>query len=422
MLNIYLVWWGLLLILSATDPFGLFPISYGIYAMLIINVVFFMLGFVVNNLTTQSNSKVTDINKLIFNILFEFQKLSKNKLFIIIMIIFIIMLLRYNLIYQEKVFLYGTDDARNMRFYVGDVFKSSIEIYFYTFIVEAFSIFVSLYLAFSLSWSKFNRISLLAALYIYLYSSFGAGRLYLIEMGFYIAFFYTIKKVLLKTTKHTISREVENLKGSDKRTLAILLPVFFLLYSFSIYLSNFRKGIFELTFKNFTEGNALFYEQIIIYCVGSFRALEYGITNYSLEIGNTFGRIALGGLDEGIGVLIGMLGGNYEYANSIYGKFTALEINIGYNQTYNALFTSVFGMYLDFGIIGVVGISFLWGLIFSKIIRYFQSRPNLYLMFILVFIAVVFILTVLKWKMQSPSAWIFIIAALILSKSKAVKL
>lgn len=418
MLNIYLIWWGLLLVISTTNPFGIYPVSEKIYFMLIISIFMFTFGFFFNNLSNKTKTYNLNKHDVISEILGGFEKVSKSKLVFIFMILLIILLFRYNWIYQQKVLIFGTEDTRNMRFYVGDVFKSTIEIYFYTFFIEAISIFVSLYLSFSLAWNRFNRISWLSVVYVYLYSSFGAGRLYLIELGFYIIFFYIIKKLLLNIKENFDSKEVKELNKSNRKVLAVLIPVFFLLYSFSIYLSNFRRGRFDLTYENFKEGNTIFLEQIVIYCVGSFRALEYGIKIYSDTIGNTFGRISFGGLDEIFGVLITGLGVNYEYANLIYGKKTATEINIGLDQTYNALFTNIFGLYLDFGMLGVVCISFLWGFLFSKIIFYFQNKTNFYSICVVVFTSVVIMLTVLKWKMQSPSAWIFIIGAIILSQNR----
>lgn len=419
-LNIYLVWWGLVLVVSTTNPFGIYPVSEKIYFMLIISVFMFSIGFFSSNLLKKTKTHNKNKHEVIVEILEGFEKIAKSKLVFIFMILLIVLLFRYNWIYQQKVSILGAEDSRNMRFYVGEVFYSSIEIFFYTFFIDTISIFVSLYLSFSLAWNRFNKISWLSVVYVYLYSSFGAGRFYIIEIGFYVMFFYIIKKILLKTKENFESKDVKELIKSNRKVFMVLIPVFFILYSYSIYLSNFRRGRFGLTYENFKEGSTTFFEHIVIYCVGSFRALEYGIKIYSDNIGNTFGRLSFGGLDEIAGVFITSIGGNYEYANLIYGKRTAIEINIGFDQTYNALFTNVFGLYLDFGMLGVICMSFLWGFLFSKIIFYFQNKTNFYSTCFVVFTSVVIMLTVLKWKMQSPSAWIFIIGAVILSQNRKV--
>lgn len=406
-LQLYIIWWGLLLFISTFDPYDLYPVSLSVYGLLILSVFCFSFGFITNryvgNVNIHNGITLSD-NTLLEN----YNEFSKSKIFLGTLVLFSLFISKYLFQYQRLVLLYGADDARNMRYNVGSVFNSGVEILFYNFFVEGFSNLVCIYLAFSLVWLKFNKAFYFSVLFIYLYSSFGAGRGTLIELGFYICFLFLIKSKIIDNRKKISSAERKKMKSQKRTVLIVILPILIFMYLFSIYLSNFRNGLFELTIENFIIGNDEFFSQIIIYCVGSFRALEYGINNFSDSIGYTYGSLSFGGLDEIMGILINKLGIGYEYSNAIYGVKTADRFPIGIDKSFNALFTSVFGQYLDFGVLGVIFLSFFWGFIFNKAIVYFQRKRTISALFIVSFLFITAIMTPLTWKLQTPSAWIFL--------------
>jgi oligosaccharide repeat unit polymerase len=405
----YLVWWAVLFLVSLLNPYGLYPVSDKAYFLLLISVFCFSISFIINGIIDEvkvvKNSSVNEIELMMVT----YERLSKNKFFLGGLIMFTLFIARYLIAYQKAIVLYGTEQARTMRFFVGEVFKSTEEVFFYNYVVESFSILVLVYIAFSLVWLKFNIGLFFSLIFAYVYSSFGAGRFFVIELGFYIGFLFVVKRFLEASQRLNLTiRERKKIKNQQFKVIMIITPVLLILYFFSIYLSNFRQGLFELTSENFIQGNSLFFEQIIVYCVGSFRALDYGLTHFVDDIGYTFGRLSFGGIDELFGVSFQVLGINYHYSNEIYGFKTSDMFPIGFDQYYNALFTNVFGQYLDFRYLGVIFLSLFWGIVFNKFIGFFLRTRTIYSLFIFGFLFVTAIMSPLVWKLQAPSSWIFL--------------
>lgn len=416
-LQLFLGWWGLLLFISTFNPYGLYPVSIEIYSILILSVSCFTFGFIINRyirLRQKKNSFVLTQEQLLDN----FKILSDSKLYFVLVLFFTLFIGRYLIQYQKMIILYGTEDARNMRFYVGEVFGSSVEIFFYNYFVESFSILVSVYVAFSLVWLKFDKVFWLSIIFLYVYSSFGAGRGAIIELAFYICFFYFVKSKIIGKNQPKVGLVSPINSGKKSKALLIIVPMLIFIYLFSIYLSNFRSGLFEISIENFVIGNEIFFSQIVIYCVGSFRALEYGITQLSPQIGFTYGSLSFGGIDEFLGVVLNAFKIKYEYSNAIYGLKTSSTFNIGYDVTFNALFTGIFVQYLDFGLFGVIFLSFFWGMLFNRVIVFFQRTQTIYSLFMVSFLFVTAIVTPLTWKLQSPSSIIFLISLFLLKRNK----
>lgn len=404
-LQLYLAWWWLLLFVSTFNPYGLYSVSFRVYSILVLGVVCFTFGFILNRyIKLRPKIRIEAIKSS--DLLEKFGRISGSKVFSALLIFFILFVGRYLVKYQRAIFLYGTEDARNLRFYVGEVFSHNIEIYFYNYFVDCFGILVSIYIAFSLVWLKYGPNFWLAVVFLYVYSAFGAGRGAIIDLAFYIFFFYFVKSKIIRTNL-MVNRNVAS-KMQKSRTLLIIIPMIVIIYLLSIYLSNFRMGLFEISLENFLIGNEVFFSQIVIYCVGSFRAFEYGITNLSTQISYTYGSLSFGAIDEIFGVFLNSVGIKYEYSNGIYGALTANTFNVGYDLTFNALFTAFFVQYLDFGIFGVIVFSFFWGVLFNRVIVYFHRTQSIYTLFMVSFLFVTAIATPLSWKLQSPGAIVFL--------------
>lgn len=409
-LQIYLIWWAILLCVSNLNPYGLYAVSNDIYGILILSVFSFSVGYIINYLSSEKKAiKTIDVDKDFLEKMYN--NLSESKIFIGSVIVYSVFISRYLLKYQQIIAIYGTEEARTMRFYAGAVFNSTAEVFFYNFFVESYANLIFIFVAFSFVWMRFNKTFFFSLLFIYLYSSFGAGRFSIIELGFYILFFYIVKSKIIIIVHENEIRSSFNLKATKiqrRKTLLLIFPILSILYIYSIYLSNYRNGIFEVNSTTIIEGNDGFFEHIIVYCVGSFRALEYGINNYALNIGETFGSLSFGGIDEILGVILNVFGIKYSYANSIYGLTTGKMIPIGNGQMFNALFTNVFGQYLDFGLLGIILLSFFWGIVINKQISVFQRNKSIYSLFVVAFMFVTVIMTPLTWKLQAPSSWIFL--------------
>jgi oligosaccharide repeat unit polymerase len=420
-LVIYQIWWLIMLAISVFNPFSLYAVSDYTYFLLVLNVFFFSIGFVISRVTAKI--KVTEMQNNFEKVMLDsYNNTKDNKLFLVVLVLFSAMILNYLLKYQQVILLEGVEESRTMRYFVGKVFSTQIEIYFYNYVIESFSVLVLVFLAFSFVWMRFNIAFFVSLFFAYLFSSFGSGRGYIIELGFLIGFLFLVKNTLgLNKTSELTSQKNNKIRKKKIIAFFVLVPTLFSFYLFSIYLSNLRNGLFEINYENFIEGNNYFFEQIVIYCVGSFRALDYGVNVLCKTVPLGFGSFSFAGLDEIFGFLLKFLGINYNYSNLTYGEIVGPNFKIGYDQEYNALFTNTFSQYLDFGILGVVFLSFFWGFVFNRFIVAFMNNFSLYKLLIVAYLFVIAIMSVLTWKLQAPSSFIFLILLVHLEYGKSIK-
>ncbi len=406
----FILWWVILLIISASDPFALYTVSLQTYLLISSTLFSFILGFsCVFFLSKKSNKGEVRIEQVFHS----FGRLVESRLFTLFIIVASYLVYRYLLLYKSAILLNGVKEARTMRFYVGEVFKSTEEIFLYNYIIETFAQFVGLFIASSIAFSRMSFNLLLSFIFVYLYSSFGAGRFYLIEILFLFLFFSFYYKSHLTHYQH-FSKKLTRLNRLSR--FFFKFSLFVGVFVFSVYISNFRNGVFELDLDTFVDGSADFLEQSVVYCIGSFRALDYGILRLSPNISLTWGALGFGGLEELLANFLTYLGINFDYSNEIYGLKTSDMFSIGASHDYNALFTFVFPFFLDFGYVGIFILPFLWGIVFATILGKLSCTRSIYYVFFGAYIFVVMCFTVFVWKLQTPSVWLLLIIMFLKSR------
>ena len=403
-LNGFFIIWCVNLLISSINPYNLFEVKDSTYLIVLLSLTFFLLGSLAKNSINVKKNKL-DLSKFLQST----STIRRNKIILIILLISIYQIGEYYLKYQQVVLAYGAEGARLYRFFVGPLFSSTGEIFIYNYYFETLAIFCVLYFAISLVFEKLNILSILCIIYCYLFSNIGAGRFFLVETSLYILLIFLTKKYYFKIS-------------TSRYTVSILTLLVAFLYCLSIYFVNFRRGIFEISLANIISGNEILLEQSIIYNIGSINALDYGLTNNDYVIDNTIFRLYFGGLDEIFSTCLNFLGIIYTSANSIYGNLTFIPIKIGFNQDFNALYTNIYLMYVDFGLLGIVICSFVNGYMFNLVYKWFKNYPNIYNLLIFIFFTVQMYLSIFNWGFSSSSSWIFCIVCLIMSKWKKQKL
>lgn len=159
-----------------------------------------------------------------------------------------------------------------------------------------------------------------------------------------------------------------------------------------------------------------FTKQIVVYIVGPFRALEYGINHYADIIGVQFGRATLGGIDEIFYYLGTRLFPDFKAVNHIIGPLTNQEIFVSNTQTFNALFTSTFTFYCDYRLLGVVIIPFAFGNIVRYSITSLCEYPTVAKFFLMQYLFINLITSSLKWRINTPEFVIVIILLFVWNK------
>lgn len=412
LLSIYIVWWMSLLFISTFNLYKLNPVSDSAYLLLLLNVAMFTTGLLAS--CSKQRSFTTSHFDLILNHGITFNNKSNKQRVVLPLSLLTVLLGYYSYKYLNIINTQGVLEARNLRFFVGGLFGSTFEVMFYNYLIESVSYVMLFVISFRLVWGKVDKLLLSTAiLYITFFAIIGAGRGILVELGFYLVYLYLIKKIILYKSTSSKSRFV--FRNPINKKISFIVAVLVLLYSVTVYLTGLRTGLFELTLESFTEANSIFMEHISVYLTGSFRAFDYAFHNYNESLGFNFGRLTFAGLDEIIGNFYRLAGADYQIMNHISGAITGPNITIGKDYEFNALYTCVYNYYFDFGVPGVILFPFLFGFIYHRIILTFERNPSTASLFMLIFVSVASISSVLTWKFQAPAALVALFGAYLFS-------
>ncbi|MCI2227542.1 oligosaccharide repeat unit polymerase [Polaribacter sp. MSW13] len=397
---IFLLIWFVVLIMSSFNLYGLYEVSVKIYYLIFFSIFCFLLGVFLSNKGLEKKKLLDDKIKkskkeVIFNITSFINKLNKNIFIKLIMLLNLIFIFRYYSIYQKALVVLGSSEARRLRFFSGELFSSTLEIYFYNYYFETIAILSVLYISFVFVFSRFTLLAFINLLYVYFFANIGAGRFLLIEISFYVIVISIIKRMYFGVKSTFIK------KGAFSF-------IFLCLYLIAIYFQNIRRGIYEYNINTILEGNERLLEHAVIYNIGPLRALEQGVNSFNATQNYKFFRLYFGGLDEFITVFLNYIGFKVTSANLEVGEVLFNEISIGVNQNFNALYTNIFYMYADFNLLGVFVCSIFNGIVFSYFFKRFYVYPTMINIIIFAFFTVTLYLSNMNWSFTTPSSWIFI--------------
>ena len=408
LLSIYIVWWMSLLLISTYNLFELNPVSNTAYSLLLLNVAMFTTGFL-SSCAIQKNYS-TNCSDLIANISITFNKKLNKKLVVLPLFLLTMLLAYYAYKYINIINNQGVAEARNLRYYVGELFGSTFELLFFNYIIESTAIIMLFVISFRFAWwGKVNTILVsLAIIYIGFFSLVGAGRIVILELGFYFVYLYLIKKII--SYKYSASKSFFIFQNPINKKTCFLMIVLPLVYCTMVYLTGIRLGLFEPTLDNFTLSNRIFMEHISVYLLGPLRAFDHALYNFNESLGFNFGRLTFAGFDEIIGNFFRLID-DYQIMNHLSGAITSQGIDIGLNYEFNALYTCVYNYYFDLGLLGVILFPFFYGFVNHRIISNFECNPTTVSLFLLVFVSVSTITSVMSWKFQMPAAVIVLLGA-----------
>ncbi|MFV0151823.1 oligosaccharide repeat unit polymerase [Empedobacter falsenii] len=401
MLQIYLGWWGINMFISTLNPFNLYEVSFNTYILLILNVFCFLIGYIFYKF----NIKLKNENISKENAIFYLNKLNKSKPLLILFLFFAIYLFLKLLKYIAIQTLLNEENIRMVRYEVGLLFSSGNEIIFYNFFVETISFFSAVYIVMCISLKKTNcKLFYLSFIIFGSYSLIGAGRGPLIMLIFYYIFF----NLLLKKERTKI-----NQKKKQKSKFFAIAGFFFLLVVMSLQTA-VRSGR-DISFNSIKFGFDILIKHSVVYCIGAFRALDYGIDNFNI-LQYSYGRFTFLGVDELIYYFCKIIGVDYNNFGSTLGTAMVGSFNIGPNDTFNALFTCVLPFYTDFGLLGIIIFSTSLGVFFKMIMINFLKTKDMYYMMLVLFVAVLSIYSLFTWSFSAPSTYIILIILFIKRK------
>lgn len=404
-LTFFVAFWTIWILISLTNPFGVYEVSDKTYLIIWLNMICFSIGYLLIKVPKKTNKGDENI-QLKENII----KFLESKRVLLIQIIVLVTLLYYLQRYNALLNSMSVYDARMIVYQFGLLFKSPIETIYYNYFIKAIlHISIIATLINFIIYGRKNITFFLSIINVVLFSLIGNGRM--------IYFVVLIYAILIIGFKYLLSsnRQVISVKRVSVYVLALFGIVFIMNYI------TMKRLVGSVSFFN-----VLFEESIrslILYFTGGFRALDLFLTSgLSEQVGPLLGRASFSGLDvivhRGLHTIYPYP--LYDSANAIL-SFTHDRIYIGENVTFNAFYTGILNFYADFGIFGVLIFPTILGLITAWLYKINLVKPNLFNFAILIFITQITITYIYSWNFEQEFTWIVILILVYLANKKKYK-
>ena len=388
-----LTFWSIWLLVSAINPFNLYEVRATTYILFVVFLISFSIGF----LLLAKNTNV--INN-------KFQFLSKKPSItsLIINVGTFLSLIYFSIKYNRILTTMGVLDARNIKFELGLLFSSNNEYLFFNVIIAAI-VYISFIISIItyINTKKISVLLILSMVNLYMYATIGLGRLAIFEA--------TIIVLLAVIFSRIFRISNSSIKGKIVLVLVTLGGIG------SIFSITSRRLGTNLAEQGLTETIMFTLEQGIIYFVGPISAFnQFLVTDVTRSVGHTYGRATVGGLDYLFSLLFSYMNYPFDSANDITASFTKPTIDIGSQQGFNAFYSALMNFYIDFGALGVIALSFLFGLLLAVTWNMYIVNGNVYTLSLLIYMSYTAIVSQYIFPFQSLSVWLIVLIFVVLIK------
>lgn len=396
-LYIYSAFLGTILTLSTFNLYKLYDVSNYTYMLWLICVLSFVIASVIMNCR---NKNIEESKKTI-----NFEKYTKSKFIIGILIINFIVVLCYKVKYEFIIKDLPTSEIRMAKFTL--LFGSAFETLFFNYIIASIVYISAIFFSILLVNKKIKNIPFWISLVtIILYSLIGYSRMIFLNIIIYI--------VVCSTITYKFK---EILKPKNILILSLIIILIFGAFVGMLYSRMKQNKLsFQENLKNTIDTQI---QQIFEYTMGGLRLLDNFIQNGFEEIeGYTYGRATIAGIEEILLYPIKAVGFEIDSFNNIIGAITQENKQIGENTKYfNAFYTSIMNFYLDFGIWGVVIIPIIHAIFITIVVKNYNKKRSLESFLLLDYVVMNLLFSVIRWNYQFGSN-IFILILLLMLNMK----
>ncbi len=150
-----------------------------------------------------------------------------------------------------------------------------------------------------------------------------------------------------------------------------------------------------------------FLEEIVVYLVGPFRALDYAVnSDYFLDKlgGCYFGEATFLGFNKLLDWIFSLVGIDYNSSYELVGN-TLQETSVDINSSatsFNFAFSSILYYYLDFKVLGVITIPFCLGIVLRILINKFHRYPSIPAFALFVYLLTICLTGFFTWDLSKP--------------------
>lgn len=392
----YLFFWFIALCLSVSGDQGLHMPQESTIFILLGHILAFVIGF-----------NFVKVRQYAFDIrdrlpLFDLQmnKIISSKIFLVALILsFVYVSSMFAIFFKETMVANSLVDVRN-DFYSGEMLGPSFSFINTYFLIPFHGFLLSIFGY--LTFYKRNIVWTLSGIHIIMYSLLSAGRNEFVNILLIIVFFAIC---------------IGRLASSNQRknyVVFVLLTI--ATYSIMGLLTGNRSGISKDN--SFSEGIEETNTHVIAYLGGPVVAFDYALNSDMLKEcgGHQFGAMTFASIDEiifmGETIVRKVMGGTpRERAISKIGIYLHDNyIDIGTPWRWNALYTSCLYYYLDFGLMGVFFLPFVFGIIVRYLIRCIYRYKSVLYIILIAFIFYILVNTFQRFFLYRMSQLILLLA------------
>lgn len=350
-------YWFLALFISQFNPLGLYAVSGMTNVLIILGTICFILGY--SAIPSEQFKKNTQYGSDYVYGHLDVDYILKNRYIWIIFLICLYLIIDTARRQWAVILLQG--GLGNLKLDVFDLVFSNNHILYLVYQVIMFPIFhiccaVLSFLILNYRGKSDIKYILIIALYILAFCFVGGKRAYFLTFFFYFIF------ILGLSSSYVV--RVSKQKGFMKKAILPISLFFVLTFSGMTIMTSLGGGT-DIDKDRASEVGSNLLKQFVTYSIGSIRAFDIALDkDYLNEAGGyLYGRASLGGaLDYYSCSLLNRLGINAVSARAkTMSKLQDTEIIIGKDTSFNYAYTSFMYFYYDFGFIGILFFSFLYG-------------------------------------------------------------
>lgn len=396
----YIGYWLISLSISLLNPYGLYPVSIETYLIMLLNVWAFVLGYSVIRIKKVNMFKGDKQSYLAASI----NHLCHNRYFLIsILIGLYVCYWNYT---QFSSYLSLVDEDRLEAVSHALSRSSSLQSFVTIFFLPAFYEILLIVFSYLLVYQRERRLLVLFFLFLLLYSLFGGGRqsFFNIVIAFYFLLFVS------KELVHPIS-----VRFRFPRWIYVMVLVLGVgSWVMMSWMTAARSGKVEWNWNNYLVGSEKLQSSFVTYSTLPFRLFDYGIHNEAKYLdaigGYQFGLASLDGLNRYAYIILKRFGITIDLVTE---KTTALLqdtwVHTAPDKVSNYAYTSAFYHYLDFGVLGILGFSLLFGMFVRTSIRQLYRMPSWSAYCLSFYLFYVALHSVFTWHLNKPFSLGFII-------------
>lgn len=350
-------------VISIFNPFELYEVAFEVYFIAFLGYLCFFFGFFFPKQKNNYNSQDSIVDKI--------DILISKKSFLLIYLISLLVLM--SLAITQWALISLQNGMGNLKLEVFElIFNGNSFLYFYyqVLLVPLFHL-SCMALSVLVVNNRFNKQLVLFLVFALAFSYIGGKRGYFAIMLEYLVLAFVLNKYSSFGIKR-VRRKIPIVK------LAILGSIVFVGAALMTTVGHAGTAVDKDNLKSGMLENA---ENFVKYQIGPYRALDYALSHNYIERygGYTYGRATLGGMIDYYGCgLLSRLGIPTTQVRVL--TMLPLQDNsvpIGKNTSWNYSFTSFYYFMFDFGLIGVVFFSFLFGVCVRYSLILFQKKRTI---------------------------------------------